>query len=98
MKRIHLLVLLSVLALPFAAASASGSGGSIVVSEVFAAGGNSGAPYAKAKDDPEPVFGMTPDGIPPARGSCSVSRMSTSYRGPFGVGRARMLSETAVTR
>jgi hypothetical protein len=46
MKRMHLLVLLSVLVLPFAAASASGSGsGSIVVSEVFAAGGNSGAAY-----------------------------------------------------
>ena len=47
MKRIHLLVLLSVLALPFAAASASGSGaGTLVVAEVFAAGGNSGAAYA----------------------------------------------------
>jgi Lamin Tail Domain len=47
MKRIHLLVLLSALALPFAAASASGSGaGSVVVAEVFAAGGNSGAAYA----------------------------------------------------
>lgn len=46
MKRIHLLVLLSALALPFAAASASGSGsGSVVISEVFAAGGNSGAAY-----------------------------------------------------
>jgi hypothetical protein len=46
MKRMHLLVLLSLLALPFSAASASGSGsGSIVVSEVFAAGGNSGAAY-----------------------------------------------------
>ena len=47
MKRIYLLVLLSVLALPFAAASASGSGaGTLVVAEVFAAGGNSGAAYA----------------------------------------------------
>ncbi len=47
MKRIHLLVLLSALALPFAAAPASGSGsGSVVVGEVFAAGGNSGAAYA----------------------------------------------------
>ena len=47
MKRIHLLVLLSVLALPLAAASARGSGaGSVVVAEVFAAGGNSGAAYA----------------------------------------------------
>ena len=47
MKRIHLLVLLSALALPFAAASASGSGaGSVVVGEVYAAGGNSGAAYA----------------------------------------------------
>ncbi len=47
MKRIHLLVLLSALALPLAAATARGSGsGSIVVSEVFAAGGNSGAAYA----------------------------------------------------
>ncbi len=47
MKRIHLLVLLSALALPFAAAPASGSGsGSVVVAEVFAAGGNSGAAYA----------------------------------------------------
>jgi hypothetical protein len=47
MKRIHLLVLLSALALPFAAAQASGSGsGSIVVGEVFAAGGNSGAAFA----------------------------------------------------
>jgi uncharacterized protein len=46
MKRMHLLVLLSVLVLPFAAASAIGSGsGSIVVSELFAAGGNSGAAY-----------------------------------------------------
>jgi len=49
MKRIHLLVLLSAFALPLAAASASGSGsGSVVVAEVFAAGGNSGAAYAKA--------------------------------------------------
>jgi hypothetical protein len=47
MKRIHLLVLLSVLVLPLAAASARGSGsGSVVVAEVFAAGGNSGAAYA----------------------------------------------------
>ena len=47
MKRILLLVLLSVLALLLAAASARGSGsGSIVVGEVFAAGGNSGATYA----------------------------------------------------
>jgi hypothetical protein len=46
MKRIRLLVLLALLALPLAAASARGSGaGSIVVGEVFAAGGNSGAPY-----------------------------------------------------
>ncbi|MDX6481495.1 MAG: hypothetical protein QOG85_2005 [Gaiellaceae bacterium] len=41
-----LLVLLTVIGVLVAAASASGSGaGSIVVSEVFAAGGNSGAPY-----------------------------------------------------
>jgi Lamin Tail Domain len=47
MKRIHVLVLLSALALLLAAASASGSGaGDIVVTEVFAAGGNSGAAYA----------------------------------------------------
>jgi uncharacterized protein len=47
MKRIHLLVLLSVLALPLLAASARGSGsGSIVVAQVFAAGGNSGAAYS----------------------------------------------------
>jgi hypothetical protein len=47
MKRIPLLFLLAVLALPLAAASARGSGsGSIVVGEVFAAGGNSGAAYA----------------------------------------------------
>jgi hypothetical protein len=47
MKRISLLVLLSVLALPLGAASARASGsGSIVVGEVFAAGGNSGASYA----------------------------------------------------
>jgi hypothetical protein len=46
MKRIHLLVLVSALALPLAAASAHGSGsGSLVVAEVFAAGGNSGAAY-----------------------------------------------------
>ena len=42
-----LLVLLTVIGVLAAASSASGSGaGSIVVSEVFAAGGNSGAPYA----------------------------------------------------
>jgi uncharacterized protein len=47
MKRIPLLVLLAALALPLAAASARGSGsGSIVVAEVYAAGGNSGAAYA----------------------------------------------------
>ncbi len=47
MKRIHLLVLLSAFALPFGATTAQGSGsGSIVISEVFAAGGNSGAAYA----------------------------------------------------
>ena len=47
MKRIHLLVLLTVLALPLGAASARGSGsGSIVVGELYAAGGNSGAVYA----------------------------------------------------
>jgi len=47
MKRIHLLVLLSALALFLASTSASGSGaGSVVVAEVFAAGGNSGAAYA----------------------------------------------------
>src|SRR5690348_8475490 len=47
MKRIHLLVLLSVLVLPLLAASARGSGsGSIVVAQVFAAGGNSGAAYS----------------------------------------------------
>jgi hypothetical protein len=47
MKRIYLLLLLSLLALPFAAASARGSGsGSIVVGELYAAGGNSGATYA----------------------------------------------------
>lgn len=47
MKRIYLLVLLSALALPLAAASARGSGsGSLVVGEVYAAGGNSGAAYA----------------------------------------------------
>ena len=41
-----LLVLLTVIGVLAAASSASGSGaGSIVVSEVFAAGGNSGAPY-----------------------------------------------------
>lgn len=47
MKRISLLVLLSVLALPLAAASARGSGsGSIVVGELYPAGGNSGAAFA----------------------------------------------------
>jgi hypothetical protein len=47
MKRISLLVLLSALALPLAAASARGSGsGSLVVGEVFSAGGNSGAAFA----------------------------------------------------
>ena len=47
MKRISLLVLLSALALPLAAASAHGSGsGSIVLAEVYSAGGNSGAAYA----------------------------------------------------
>jgi hypothetical protein len=47
MKRTHLLVLLACLALPLAAAPASGSGaGSIVVGELYASGGNSGAVYA----------------------------------------------------
>src|SRR5215469_2939693 len=47
MKRIYLLLLFSLLALPFAAASARGSGsGSIVVGELYAAGGNSGAAYS----------------------------------------------------
>jgi hypothetical protein len=47
MKRIYLLLLLSALALPLAAASARGSGsGSLVVSEVYSAGGNSGAVYS----------------------------------------------------
>ena len=47
MKRMRLLVLLAFLALPLGTASARGSGaGSVVVTEVFAAGGNSGAPYA----------------------------------------------------
>ena len=47
MKRVPLLVLLLALALVLAAASARGSGsGGVVVGEVFAAGGNSGAPYA----------------------------------------------------
>jgi uncharacterized protein len=47
MKRIYLLVLLSALALPLAAASARGSGsGSLVVGDVYAAGGNSGAAFA----------------------------------------------------
>src|SRR3954465_12811301 len=53
MKRIHLLVLLSVLALPLAAASARGSGsGSLVLAEVYAAGGNSGAAYANDHAEP----------------------------------------------
>jgi hypothetical protein len=47
MKRILMLALLSALALPLAAASARGSGsGSLVLAEVYAAGGNSGAAYA----------------------------------------------------
>jgi hypothetical protein len=47
MRRIHLLVLLSALALPLAATSARGSGsGNLVLGEVYAAGGNSGAAYA----------------------------------------------------
>jgi len=47
MKRISLLALLTALALSLAAASASGSGsGSIVVAELYASGGNSGAAYA----------------------------------------------------
>lgn len=47
MKRIHLLVVLSALALPFGVASArAGGGGSLVVGEVYAAGGNSGAVYS----------------------------------------------------
>jgi hypothetical protein len=47
MKRIPLLFLFSALALALAAASARGSGsGSLVVGEVYAAGGNSGAAYA----------------------------------------------------
>src|SRR6478735_8732141 len=47
MKRILMLALLSALALPLAAASARGSGsGCLVVAEVYAAGGNSGAAYA----------------------------------------------------
>jgi uncharacterized protein len=47
MKRIHLLVLLALLALPLAATPASGSGaGSIVVGELYASGGNTGAAYA----------------------------------------------------
>src|SRR3954466_5072870 len=47
MQRIHLLVLLPVPARPPAAASARGSGsGSLVLAEVYAAGGNSGAAYA----------------------------------------------------
>ncbi len=47
MKRTCLLVLLALLALPLGAASARASGsGSVDIAEVFAAGGNSGAPYA----------------------------------------------------
>jgi hypothetical protein len=47
MKRISLFLLLSALALLLAAASASGSGsGGIVVGELYASGGNSGAVYA----------------------------------------------------
>ena len=47
MKRIHLLVLLSALALPLGVASARASGsGNVVIGEVFTAGGNSGAAYA----------------------------------------------------
>jgi hypothetical protein len=47
MKRIFLLALLTALALSLAAASARGSGsGSIVVAELYASGGNSGAAYA----------------------------------------------------
>src|SRR4051794_31349122 len=47
MKRVHLLVLLSALALPLAAGSARGSGsGGLVLAEVYAPGGNSGAGYA----------------------------------------------------
>jgi hypothetical protein len=47
MKHIVLLALLSALALPLAAASASGSGSeSLVVAELYASGGNSGAAYA----------------------------------------------------
>jgi len=47
MKRIHLLVLFSSLALLLGAASARGSGsGSLVIGEVYAAGGNSSAVYA----------------------------------------------------
>jgi Lamin Tail Domain len=62
MKRIHLLVLLSALALPFGVASARGSGaGSLVVGELYAAGGNSGAAYA---DDYVELFN---------RGSSSVA-------------------------
>jgi hypothetical protein len=47
MKRIYLLVLLLALALPLGATSARGSGsGSLVVAEVYGAGGNTGAAYA----------------------------------------------------
>jgi hypothetical protein len=56
MKRIHLLVLLSLLALPLAAEPASGSGsGSIVVGELYASGGNSGALYANVGAEPRRV-------------------------------------------
>jgi hypothetical protein len=44
---------LSALALPFAVTSARGSGsGSLVVTEVYAAGGNSGAAYANSCAEP----------------------------------------------
>jgi predicted small secreted protein len=47
MKRTLLLVSLVVLALPLAAGSSRASGsGNLVLAEIFAAGGNSGAPYA----------------------------------------------------
>jgi len=47
MKRIHLLVLLSALALPLGITSArAGGADSLVVGEIYAAGGNSGAVYA----------------------------------------------------
>jgi uncharacterized protein len=61
MKRIYLLVLLSALALPLAAASARGSGaGSIVVGEVFAAGGNTGAAFS---DDYVELFNRGSAGV-----------------------------------